>query len=246
MSSSTPEPNGVSDQANNAVRKERPEKQKLPKPDFSEPATFVTFLVGPEDYITKFVVHKEFACYHSSVLRAAFASNFVEGQTQTYRIIDTSPDAFQLFVQWLYTQKLQLHRLRHLEASGLTDESGEDEEYDMGDEDMSLAKLWVLADKLAIPKLQNSAMTCILKFASGNVIPTLPYHYIYENTGIGSPLRRLVVEQCAHELPHYYIYSCAEYFPRELLLDIFAYTAKNFRDDRDSLPDPRKFYVAED
>ncbi|KAH7417462.1 hypothetical protein BKA64DRAFT_702229 [Cadophora sp. MPI-SDFR-AT-0126] len=89
----------VSDSTKNLHRKVRPENQKPPKPNFAEPGTTVTFIIVPANNTTKFIVHKEFACYHSSVFRAAFNSNFVEGQTQTYRIEDTSAGAFRLLVE---------------------------------------------------------------------------------------------------------------------------------------------------
>jgi hypothetical protein len=58
------------------------------------PEAIVTFLIGPGDSPKKFIVHKEHACHHSPILNAAFNGNFVEGQTQTYRIEDTSPGPF--------------------------------------------------------------------------------------------------------------------------------------------------------
>lgn len=51
----------------------------------------------------------EFACHYSPVLKAAFNSSFLEGQTQTYRLEDISPSAFRLLVQWLYGQNIDLH-----------------------------------------------------------------------------------------------------------------------------------------
>jgi hypothetical protein len=67
----------------------------------SKPRALVTFLIGEGDKPEKFTVHKEFAC-HVKAFDSAFNSNFMEGQTQTYRIDDTSAVAFRLFVHWLY------------------------------------------------------------------------------------------------------------------------------------------------
>ncbi len=35
-------------------------------------------------------VHRDVACHYSPIFKAAFNSNFVEGQTQTYRLEDVS------------------------------------------------------------------------------------------------------------------------------------------------------------
>jgi hypothetical protein len=54
------------------------------------------------------VVHKEFACYHSPVLKAAFDGEFIESKTKTYELHDIEGPVAQLFVNWLYTQKVDL------------------------------------------------------------------------------------------------------------------------------------------
>lgn len=56
------------------------------------------------------MVHKEFACYHSPVLKAAFDGEFIESQTKTYESKDTEGPVTQLFVNWLYTQRLDLEQ----------------------------------------------------------------------------------------------------------------------------------------
>ncbi|KAG4443032.1 hypothetical protein IFR05_001486 [Cadophora sp. M221] len=83
-------------------------KQKTELATFSDAKSIVTFLVGPGPQRTEFVIHKEVVCHHSEVLAAVFNSNFAEGQTQKYRLNDTTERAFKLFTQWLYSQKLML------------------------------------------------------------------------------------------------------------------------------------------
>ena len=67
------------------------------------PDELVTIYVGPER--KAFRIHKEVACLYSPVLRAAFNSNFIEGQTQTYTL-EGCDKAFQLVVQWMYRQSI--------------------------------------------------------------------------------------------------------------------------------------------
>ncbi|KAF7893144.1 uncharacterized protein EAF02_000682 [Botrytis sinoallii] len=75
------------------------------KKPFSSPNEMVTFIVGTGDKQETFQIHKQIACEHSEVWNRAFNSVFVEGQTQTYRIEDTGPEAFRLLTQWVYREK---------------------------------------------------------------------------------------------------------------------------------------------
>jgi hypothetical protein len=50
----------------------------------------------------------EFACHHSPVLKAAFNSSFIEGQTQTYRLEDMLPSAFRLLAKWFYSERIDV------------------------------------------------------------------------------------------------------------------------------------------
>lgn len=63
----------------------------------------VTFLVGKEPNVKKLVLHKESACFFSVVLNRAFnPPASVGGQTQEYRLGDTSEVAVKFLVQWIY------------------------------------------------------------------------------------------------------------------------------------------------
>jgi hypothetical protein len=57
------------------------------------------------------MVLKEVACYYSPVFDAAFNSNFIEGQTQTCSLKDTSEGVFSLLLQWIYGQKVHVRGL---------------------------------------------------------------------------------------------------------------------------------------
>jgi len=48
------------------------------------------------------VIHKDFAIL-SPVLKAAFSSPFLEGQTQTYRLEDIGGDVLRLLAHRFYT-----------------------------------------------------------------------------------------------------------------------------------------------
>ncbi|PVH85698.1 hypothetical protein DL98DRAFT_650671 [Cadophora sp. DSE1049] len=243
--------NNVVKSTDHSQRKERPVNQQLPKPNFAEPATQVTFLIGPDNDIMKFIVHKEFACYHSSVVRAAFSSNFVDGQTQTYRIEDTSAGAFRLLVQWLYTQRLKIVQWSDSGVfDGLAEEAEEDKACNGGDahlleKDMNLVRLWVLADRLGIPKLQNDVMAVIINIGKNAYQPQWEtFRYIYESTAEGSPLRALATRQCVIDvLPHTLVKNPSA-FPHQLPLDTAVHCAQYMRHQfEDKSIEAKDFFV---
>ncbi|KAF8854926.1 hypothetical protein BDZ45DRAFT_676551 [Acephala macrosclerotiorum] len=94
--------------------------------------------MGLEPQPKEFMVHKEVACYYSTILGAAFNSTFIEGQPQRYTFEDTAARAVRLLVQWMYGRKL--HLIQALDGSdgplstGLSIEARESE-------DMSLVEL---------------------------------------------------------------------------------------------------------
>lgn len=82
----------------------------------------------------------------------------MKGQTQKYEIEDTNPETFRVFVQWLYSQKLNhIHYDEHLELE--LNNLGHFIHCNKGTK--SVIELWVLAEKLLIPQLQNEVMTLL-------------------------------------------------------------------------------------
>jgi hypothetical protein len=113
-------------------------------------------IVEEGDRRTDFIVQKVFACFYSPVFREAFASELFEGQRQNYRLKDTIKDAVRLFSLWLYRKKLESNTLN--EAWDGKNKNSE-EYYDRIDKDeMGLVDLWLLADQLSVPRLQNAAI----------------------------------------------------------------------------------------
>ncbi|KUJ07470.1 uncharacterized protein LY89DRAFT_556207, partial [Mollisia scopiformis] len=99
----------------------------------------VTISVGIGAIAETFTVLKSVICHYSPFFNAAFNSQFKEGDTQSMVLNDADTNAFRLFVDWLYTQEI---RYDDAETSSM----------------MTLARLWILADRFLIPKLQNQTM----------------------------------------------------------------------------------------
>jgi len=145
---------------------------------------FVTLVAGKGESSEEFGVHKEFACHYSPVLRAAFKSSFVVGRTQTYRFEEVAIDIVRLLVNWIYTQ--ELHTAHDAEWG---EEACLEDEY--------LAQLWVLADKLLIPSLQNMVKDKIQhRRNKSRSVAIWTLDYVWANTSGNSPLRRLMRDQC--------------------------------------------------
>lgn len=184
----------------------------------------VTILVKGTLTSKKFKVHKGFAVHYSPVFKSAFNSSFKEGRTQTYELEDTTKGAVQLLVEWIYTQKLDLN--------GLEDEKTWDAQC------MCLANLWVLADKLLMRSLQNSAMGKLETLcARHHWIPVVILNYVYDNTQKKSQLRRFLLYKCALKLDAENYTRFPEEFPKEMLLELAVYLIEAM----DDLPDRSKF-----
>lgn len=105
-------------------------------------------LVGPQTIVTvnvrkhagakihPFRIHKNYLCHYSPYFEAAFNGRFIEGETQVLELEDTEPRIFGIFVNWLYVQKI-------------TDEDGQLASCS------DCINLWILADKILVPSLQN-------------------------------------------------------------------------------------------
>lgn len=202
---------------------------------YREPGAVVTFLIGKESDPPKtFLVHKEYACYASPVFDAAFNSNFIEGQTQTYKLDDTTPRAFRLLTQWIYLQKLTISQLQGGVENWKQEEFSKDERRAIVQEFMALVELWVLADKLRIPHLQNLVIDTIHAIEEKTLFAPSPLslQYIYDNTAPGSQLRRFAVEVSISSLqPKDFINKrVAKYIPHQMLLDFAAHAAQRLNE----------------
>jgi len=121
-----------------------------------------------------FSVHKWIICRHSPFLDAAFkTAPGDEPITRTF--LDGDPNTFKRIVEWLYTEEIQKVG-EHLPQF------------------CELLDLWLMADLLVMPKLQDDAMKLLL---DRSLLPpptlVIDCEHIYNNTIEGSPLRRLLV-----------------------------------------------------
>ncbi|KAL3417828.1 ankyrin repeat-containing protein [Phlyctema vagabunda] len=161
------------------------------------------FLVGKRE--EAFFVHREVACHYSPVFRAAFNSLFAEGMTQMYRMEDVTPQTFKLLLQWLkfYATKRQDH----------FDKTASME--------MRLIALWVLADRLLMPRLQHFLIACIRDVIKHfGQVEYMIFKFVYDSTPAGSALRRCYTRIAAYLVEPSFDQRAG--YPEELVFDVLA------------------------
>ncbi len=183
----------------------------------------VTIYVGPER--KAFRVHKEVACLYSPVLRAAFNSNFIEGQTQTYTL-EGCGKAFQLVVQWMYRQSITPPATKEEAALIYTKDPSIHgiKAYaillKITCRPTELISAWLTADYLQIPRLQNYIVNQMETLrVDGHMRALYWLDFLYENVPRGAAIRELVFEQCVRFVPEQRYETNPEWFPKEFLLD---------------------------
>jgi len=154
-----------------------------------------------------------------------------------------------MLVHWLYTQKLDL-TLEELENPTALDDtltptnqpSPEDlpEEEDQIRESVSahelhLVQLWVIADRLLIPALQNAVIEILVRFWGVNdesIHGCGWIDYAYEHTQPQSSLRRLAVDTFAYVADSHAWLTFkdnAHLLPKEFLIDLAIALSRNIQ-----------------
>ncbi|KAI9050723.1 hypothetical protein LZ554_004843 [Drepanopeziza brunnea f. sp. 'monogermtubi'] len=198
---------------------------------FSDPESMVTFLIGPIDKPVRFFIHKEVVCKSSKVFAAALSNrNFIEGQTQMYRLEDTTERAFRMLMQWMYAHELVLP------------ETGHDQ---MVKQNLAFVETWVLADKFDFPALQNYIVEAIYKQLSGPFrhLPMYTARFVYGHTAPGSPLRKLMVSLAVGYMESRLLHEVKDFLPYDCLLDITASFIEGRESRRKERTPPSTFYV---
>jgi hypothetical protein len=178
--------------------------------------------VDEEDIKQTFRVHKDLICQYSPFFKAAFDGTFEESQTQTMRMEDVDTDLFGILVHWLYTKEIPSERSfvpsRILVIDGTAGKViyGFRHESDVADSSMALltlqeankwkdlkelvllAKIWMLADRCLMPRLQNNSMK-LLHAEIGKADPRTVNRfadYCYQTTN-QTPLQTLAIQRLA-------------------------------------------------
>jgi hypothetical protein len=125
----------------------------------------------------------------------------VEGETQVLDLDDTDPTIFGIFVNWLYMQTI-------------INEEGQLPSCE------NCINLWILADRLLVPKLQNDALTAL---DQGRVdqkgikcFAPETFHRVWDNTTEDSMLRNYLVNSLVET--KYGNVKSPEHYPHGMLV----------------------------
>jgi hypothetical protein len=120
----------------------------------SKPQSIVNIAVSKAPHTQTFHIHKDLLCYHSAFFARAlkwFNGRVVEGKTQTMVLENVEASVFGLMAYWLYAQDIE-------------DEECEDAVGNIYQQQQSatqLARLWLLAERFTIPRLQNKIISIL-------------------------------------------------------------------------------------
>jgi hypothetical protein len=125
-----------------------------------------------QDTLT-FTIPKNLICHYSPFFEAASNSSMVEGQTQSMKLDDIEKSTFGLFVNWLYTQKI---------------ENVDGDEMTM----LKVLQLWNLGQRFLIPQLQNSAMFLLMPRDARKA--AMPFYKLAFDAVETTPIQRLIIK----------------------------------------------------
>ncbi|KAF2459689.1 hypothetical protein BDY21DRAFT_275119, partial [Lineolata rhizophorae] len=134
-----------------------------------------------------FVIHRDLLTHYSPFFAAALKGNFAEAETQKVNLPDERVDTFEIFVEWLYSQRLDT--TAPPQATGPFLKDGKPAFF-------SLLHLYSLADRLCIEDLRNDIVDAVATLAErANAVPTpSDTHLLYVAIRPSAPLRALVLD----------------------------------------------------
>lgn len=124
---------------------------------------------------------------------------------------DVLPTTFDLFLDWLYMQKVETNL--DPDAPNAT----QNEQY------MGFAKLWILADRLLVPRLQNEVIIAFDKVrVANNLRLEICSNIIYENTAEGSPLQQYIVQLAGSGFENKRKLLQSRFYSKDMLFDVIT------------------------
>ncbi|KAL8864393.1 MAG: hypothetical protein Q9198_009892 [Flavoplaca austrocitrina] len=145
----------------------------------------VTVRVGSGEEVKSWAVHKGLLTHHSPFFAAALNGFFKESTSNVVELIEDSPEAFNLFVYWLYTGDLTPGKLTS----------------DVKRFARIACLAWALGDKLQCPVFQDRAMLQLLAFHKHAWLMEDAIRLIYNVSPSGSKLRSFAADiVCYHQL----------------------------------------------
>jgi hypothetical protein len=212
-----------------------------PSDHYRTPQKIVYVKVGKDQQ--KFGLHKDYLCFHSPYFRAAFDGNFDEATTGEVILDTTDPAVCGLFVEWLYTKDITLV-ISEDEALSRRESHRKEKP-----ETTQLVRLWLLAEYLQVPQLQNKAIDIIQqKWKRSRVLNSDAVEVAYKETTAGSRLRKYFTDViCWHATSPESLSIHMKFAPREFISDLFfAERLRRLDGGLSTAPRMENYHVCED
>ena len=140
-------------------------------------------IVGEEDNIKRFSLHKCLAIKESAFFEKAFSNDWKESEENKITLPNHHAEHFQIFTSWLYTRRVFTYQ-----AKLYFGKEGSDE-WDL------LANAWALGAYLQATDFQDTIADAMLeKVMQGSISAQTVHQTIYANSVAGTPIRKLVVD----------------------------------------------------
>ncbi|TGO12446.1 hypothetical protein BTUL_0088g00220 [Botrytis tulipae] len=187
----------------------RPYKKTRLLASFSET---VKLIVGPKDGTRTFLVHKDMLCTASPVFEAGFKPEWQKGGDATMELPEDDPIYFAPLVYWIYNNEIVYP------CGSLTSPMGE------------LAKVYQLAEKYMMPRLQNDLIDSLVyeTITNGQFLVPRNVSSIFGNSPAASKLRIFAVNCSLKDWAYFrHLVSKPEEFCADFLFEIFKAFAMN-------------------
>lgn len=142
----------------------------------------LTIRVSPSD--KSFVIHQSLLVMNSDYFAKATSGDWVEAKTKEHKLEEVNLQAFEMFVQWLYSGKVEAVNTRAL--------------------DELLIRAWALGDRLQASSFKNAVVNTLAADWQHNIMnyPTMKTVLLaYEVSPTDSTLRRLAMRKCSMHVP---------------------------------------------
>lgn len=186
----------------------------------------ITVIAGVENSRTTFYVHKRVLCAPSPFFQAACKVEWMKPEEKAIKLTEDSPEAVRAMIYWMYHNKVSIPKNIYNNTVGKSAKDSMKTGWGL------FAQLFALAEKYQIRQLKNRCMDAILCYEEKEVIDFGVVPFIYGNTPLGSPPRRIFVEMAVKEMTMEGFdeqrdkLACAE-FSLDLLFEIIKHKAED-------------------
>jgi len=186
-------------------------------------------LVGDEE--AAFTVHEALICKHSDFFTAACSGEWKEGQTRTVRLpAPNDPAHFQLYLDWLYSQRLV--NVTELVRKGLVEQDVSTQSGAQGLHVVDgLCDLWILGNYLLDTSFKNTMISRVItnEVPRGGLILLSTVKKIIKGTPTDSGIQRWLLDHLGPLITAQQLEEAREWLPAQFVFHLLK-KMTNFRD----------------